>query len=68
MMTETEFQLRSAPELPAIPTQVWGPQVLWEFSHLAQSGETRSKPKGTLQLKNRVAGILMFILREVLNS
>lgn len=68
------FNLRSAPGLlasplhHAIPTEVWSPQVLCEFSHLEQNGESRSKPKGPLQLKNRVAGILMCILREALNS
>lgn len=61
----------SAPGLTTAPShthQGWRRQALGEFSHLEQNRETRSKPKGPLKLEDRVAGILMCILRETLSS
>ena len=61
IMTEPEFQLRSAPELLASPlhhataTEILGRKALGKFNHLEQNRETRSKPKGPLKIKDKIA-------------
>lgn len=61
IMTEPEFQLRSAPEpwphhcSHTTAPEILGRKALGKFNHLEQNRETRNKPKGPLEMKDKVA-------------